>query len=282
MSSGIRHRFARAFNQASRSRQPSLRPRGRSAQPERFSSARTVAKLVLRQAYHCRLTHASAPRWGQRACGLCRGARRQGVRRSARATRRACWTGRSSARRQHPRLQQMWQGRAQSWCSVAQAVTALALLGAIPTCWHCGMRPTGVAHSQVLELVEPALQVVLGRLSAPAEWSQHNIVRDMPSPGADVAGASPVPVQMWPDEPSPGADVGSGARRMDGTCDGALCATGAGRRAGGRKEGPPDWTCSLVAEPSGWFRSVARCRLCSSRTCWISSSTCEYSHGILL
>jgi hypothetical protein len=28
-----------------------------------------------------------------------------------------------------------------------------------------------------------------------------------PSPGVDVAGVSPVPVQMWPGEPGPGADV---------------------------------------------------------------------------
>ena len=32
-------------------------------------------------------------------------------------------------------------------------------------------------------------------------------LRHLPSPGADVAGVSPVPSQMWQGEPSPGADV---------------------------------------------------------------------------
>ncbi len=36
--------------------------------------------------------------------------------------------------------------------------------------------------------------------------------RGEPSPGADVGGASPVPVQMWAGEPSPGADVGGRAQ----------------------------------------------------------------------
>ena len=86
------------------------------------------------------------------------------------------------------------------------------------------MRTTGVAHSQVLELVEPALQVVLGRLSAPAEWSQHR------------AGESRC--RCGGGEPSPGVDVaavraGWMARAM-GHCVPQGQADG---RAGGRKEG---------------------------------------------
>jgi hypothetical protein len=128
------HTFARAFNQALQgpARQSSSRPSSGTLCVANWAASPAAIKLPNSRCI--RLTTASHPceraAVGQRACHLCRGARRRGVRRSARATRRACWTGRSSARRLHPRLEHMWQGRAQSWRGVAQAVPALALLGA--------------------------------------------------------------------------------------------------------------------------------------------------------
>jgi hypothetical protein len=42
------------------------------------------------------------------------------------------------------------------------------------------------------------------------------------SPGADVAGVSPVPVQMWEGEPSPGADVAWGEPMRTGRAEQAV------------------------------------------------------------
>ncbi len=60
---------------------------------------------------------------------------------------------------------------------------------------YCGRGSTIRARGRSNELV--------------SDVRSEDVVRGEPSPSADVAGVSPVPVQMWRGggEPSPGADV---------------------------------------------------------------------------
>jgi hypothetical protein len=81
------------------------------------------------------------------------------------------------------------------------------------------------------------------------------------SPGADVAGVSRVPVQMWQGEPSPGADVAAvsptNERRHNFTASTQLRAPPSGRDAGG--------CCMQSGAPSRWGwsrRSMDRCTVC--------------------
>ncbi len=84
----------------------------------------------------------------------------------------------------------------------------------------------------------PEAHVVLLRGSALTRAHAHarhaDVGRGEPSPGADVGGVSPVPVQMWAGEPSPGVDVAAVPRaslqvrshaaaqsRQPPACDGA-------------------------------------------------------------
>ena len=71
-----------------------------------------------------------------------------------------------------------------------------------------------------------------------------------PSPGADVAGVSPVPVQMWRGEPSPGADVAGRAQSR------RRCGRGLAPMARGPSARPSATTPHCAAPPSTPQRSV--------------------------